>query len=265
MDRTDSPRRPLTMPRALVFSVAVGGAFGVGLVFGGGGVRAQGNEAQPLSPKDAIARANERTAAYEALVKASTSTWHAEITSPEPAAPAAPAAPSTPQPKKEVAVPADVAPAVAASADIVAAVREDAVRTAEQNADPMEAKDAVDSAKAEADDDEGDVARPQAPDPARLRTALTKVLDSAPATAPTASSTTSSERRYAVQLASAATEDGARVIADGFKQKGFAPVIVAAEIPGRGVVYRVRLTGLQSRAAADALKARVGQGLVVTE
>ncbi len=241
-----------SMPRALTVALFVGVAFGAGLAWG---TRSAVTTTTTMEHSTdtiaaAIVDANERTAAYEALVKAQTKTWHRELSSNDVVEP--PTLPKNGKAKAEkvVAMPAVSAPA----AEVVAAVRE----TLQEPAAPAPAP-VVDDAKA-ADDDEGDVAQPQAPDPARLQQALTKVLGDV--SKPEAST---SGRTYAVQLASTGTEDGARAIADGFSQRGFAAVVVAAEVAGRGQVFRVRLTGQPTRAAAEALKARVGQGLVVAE
>jgi cell division septation protein DedD len=70
---------------------------------------------------------------------------------------------------------------------------------------------------------------------------------------------------YALQLASVATRAGAEALAAEWQQKGVQASVVEAEIPGRGTVYRLRVSGLSSRAVAEEHKARLGQGLVVAE
>lgn len=251
--------RSMSLPLSVVFAAAVGGAFGLGIIAGGSG--AAHASAPALSERDPLGKAEARTAAYEALVKASTSTWHAELTAPEPTA-----APPLPRPAA-VASPAAAsdhtdAPATPpASPEVVQAIK-DAVQqevvAATKAASTSGAAPSARDLHEDRVDEEGDVDRSAQPDPLRLNSALQKVLGDRATVA-------SEDRHYALQLASTGTAAGARSIADGFKARGFAPEVVAAEVPGRGTVYRVRLGGLATRAAAESMKARVGQGLVVSE
>ena len=260
--RTIIERSSLSMPKAVVVAAAVGCAFGLGVVSAraAGPDDRQGIVADDRALEgDALARADARTKAYEARIKAATSTWHAEITAPEVI--------------EVVALPTKTKPAVTAVVAAVEAVAAneapsssptvdtDVVRAADL--EPAEAKkpDAEPAARAkneDRDEDEGDVVT--APKPEQLAAALSKVLGQK-----AASTAAVDDRRYAVQLASTPKKDAASSIAAGFVQKGFAAKVVVAEVPGKGTMYRVRVNGFATRAAADGVKARIGQGLVVTE
>lgn len=255
-------RAPLSMPRAVIVAAAVGVAFGLGVV----SARAAGNDVvkadHVVARGDAVARAEARTKAYESVVKSATSTWHAELTSKETMEPAVLPTKFT-QPVPVVDPSAVVADAVVeqpsssptVDADVVRAVEPVEVKVARAEVEP-----AARASNEDRDDQEGD-ADVTAPKPERLAAALSKVLGEkgTPATAAV------DNRRYAVQLASTPKKDSAASAAAGFVQKGFAAKVVAAEVPGKGTMYRVRVSGLATRAAADAMKARIGSGLVVTD
>jgi|GEM_PF-610349 len=60
--------------------------------------------------------------------------------------------------------------------------------------------------------------------------------------------------RYTLQVASYPDKDGAEHDVKKLKQSGFAAFIVAAEVPGKGVWYRVRLGSFSSKASAEKLQ-----------
>jgi cell division protein FtsN len=70
--------------------------------------------------------------------------------------------------------------------------------------------------------------------------------------APTTSS--SSKVRYTLQVASYPDRDGAEHDVKKLKQGGYAAFIVAAEVPGKGVWYRVRLGSFSNKASAEKLQ-----------
>ena len=256
--RTIIERAPLGLPRSILIAAVVGGAFGLGLVAGDDGAA----HAATLEEGNALESAEARTARYETLVKASTSTWHQELTTPEPPT-ALVGLPGT-KAKTPVATPPSStetptsAPTVAA--EVVQALREPAPAPIEKKS---EAEPEARAANDDRADQVGDADRAAASDPRRLAQAIESVVGDRPKAASAPS--TDESRRYALQLASTGTAAGAKDIADGFKARGFSPTVVAAEVPGRGTVYRVRIGGLPGRAAAEAMKDRVGQGLVVTD
>jgi DedD protein len=263
--RTIIERAPMGLPRSILLAAVVGGAFGLGLVAGDDGAA----HAATVETGDALESAEARTARYEALVKASTSTWHQELTTPEPptaltglpgtrAKPATTAPSTTTPPAAATTESPSSAPTVAA--EVVQALREPAAPIVEKKS---EAEPEARAANDDRTDQVGDADRAAAPDPRRLAQAIESVVGERQKAA--ASTASEEQRRYALQLASTGTAAGAKVIADGFKARGFSPTVVAAEVPGRGTVYRVRIGGFGGRAAAEAMKDRVGQGLVVTE
>jgi hypothetical protein len=236
-------------PRSVVAAGALGGAFGLGLVVSGGG-NAHARGADVVSDAvDPIKDADEKTAAYEALVKSATSTWHAELTAPEATTTTARAPAPTPAPSPTTTATTttpSTKPAAAPTTTKPATLAADDEAPAGHDADDDRA------------DQEGDADRAPATRPEAMQMAIQKVLgDAAPAAA--------AERTYALQLASAGTPEGAAGIVKDFAGRGVSAVVVSAEIPGRGTVYRVRLVGMKTRAAADAMKAKLGVGLVVAE
>ncbi len=243
-----------TFPRSLILAGALGGAFGLGLVVNGGDAHAHADDGDA----DPIVDADKKTEAYEALIKAQTSTWHAELTSPSPTmarpttgkvtttTPPAPASATTPAAASTTTTPAAATPA--------AATPTPAAKPADDVDEAVVAHDDDDDRA----DQEGDADRAPAARPEAMQKAIQKVLGDAAPAAP-------AERTYALQLASAGTKEGADGIVKDFAGKGVSAVVVAAEIPGRGTVYRVRVIGMKTRAAADAMKAKVGVGLVVAE
>jgi hypothetical protein len=261
--RTIIERAPMGLPRSILLAAVVGGAFGLGLVAGDDGAA---HAATPEEQGDALESAEARTARYEALVKASTSTWHQELTTPEPPTalaglPGTKAKPATAPSTTSTTTPAEApssAPTVAA--EVVQALREPAAPVVEKKA---EAEPEARAANDDRADQVGDADRAAAPDPRRLAQAIETVVGERAKS--NAAPSSDENRRFALQLASTGTAAGAKAIADGFKARGFSPTVVAAEVPGRGTVYRVRIGGLAGRAAAEAMKDRVGQGLVVAD
>lgn len=238
--------KPTSLPKALVAAVGVGLAFGAGFVVGGiGDARAEGDAVVDVDP---VAAAAARTKQYEERVKGLSLTWHQELN-------AVDALPSTlppPAAPKVASLPVAEEPSSAPIVDkaVVAAVDEP----------PLPPKRAAPVEPDHNSDDESDAKKVKSKP--NLDAAIGKVLgDKA---AEKASSTTP-EKRYALQLGSTGSEAGAQVLADGWAARGHKVSVVAAEVAGKGTMYRVRIGGIASRAAADALKAKLGQGLVVND
>lgn len=246
MDFSDRSRtlieKSASLPKALVAAIGVGVAFGAGLVAGGIGKA----DAAVVVDVDPVASAQARTKSYEARMKGVQLTWHKELTSFDPELPPAP----------KPAVVAATKPAVPLAEDPSSSpIVDRAVLSAPLPPEPV-AKPVV---RADADNttDDADV---RAPDPKRLGAAITRVLGEKAKTEPAAT-----EKRYAVQLASTSTQASAAILAETWSTRGVKAVVVSADVPGKGTMYRVRVEGIASRAAADALKTRLGQGLVVND
>lgn len=251
-NRTIIDRVPMSMPRAVVVAAAVGTAFGLGVV----SARAAGPAPEQQAVVevagergDVLAAADARTKAYEAVVKQATSTWHAELTGPETAVAAA-------LPKKSAAVAAPEEPS--SSPTVYAEVVKAPEPVVEAKPAVAETQPAARDKNEDRDDEEGDVDTAGAK-PEKLAAAINKVLGEKK------EASSSDNRRYAVQLASTPKKESATREAAEFVARGVPAKVVAAEVPGKGTMYRVRVSGLATRAAADAMKARIGQGLVVTD
>jgi cell division septation protein DedD len=77
--------------------------------------------------------------------------------------------------------------------------------------------------------------------------------------------TPASKAGYSIQVASMPLESTAKQVVAQLQQKGMKATIVTATIPGKGTVHRVRVSGFASRAAAEAGRAKLGQGMVVSD
>ena len=236
-----------SLPRALLAAVGVGVAFGAGLVAGGIG---KAEAAVVVVDPDPVARAEARTQAYEAMMSGAKLNWHQELTAPDPALPA-------PAPKvSSIAATTTKAPAAPLAEAATASPMIDKALVAAEIEAPAPLKVAAAETESAGDDDDDVVVRP---DPKLLDAAMARVLGERAAASPVA------DKRYAVQLASTGTEASAQVLADDWNERGHKAVVVAADVAGKGTMYRVRITGIASRAAADALKLKLGQGLVVAD
>ena len=250
--------RQASFPRALLAAVGIGTAFGAGVVLGG----AHFAHAVPTEPEGqgVIARAELRTAELDRVRQGLKLSWHQELTGPEPARQPAPPLVVTKRAATEQKKPAPLQEPPSSPPMVDASMLSAPLEAAEPPA--PRADDTRDDAAHADVDDEGDIEIAR-PDPRRLQAAMDKVLGAA---APHQAAVDDvDERRYAVQVASASSEAGAKEMGAKVKARGFDAVVIPADIPGKGTVYRVRVRGFASRAAADAAKARLGQGLVVAD
>jgi cell division septation protein DedD len=254
---------PFTFPRAVLVSVGLGLAFGGGLIAGGvGDTRVPPPEREPVN---ALARAEARTRAYEALVKGQPLTWHQELLQPEPATPPPPslarvkATGTAAVAAHDAASKAPSAAATAATEPTTAPLVVDKAMKApepEPEAVPSRAPVVDEAREANVDrDDEagGEVAKPG--DPRRLDAAFARVMGKA----------TPSKTKYAVQLASVPQPEKAKEIAEAWRKKGAKADVVTAEVAGKGTVYRVRVTGFASRDEAVKAKGELNEGIIVAE
>jgi cell division septation protein DedD len=252
---------PFSFPRAVLVSVGLGLAFGGGLVAGGlGDTRVAPPEREPVN---ALARAEARTRAYEALVKGQPLTWHQELMQPEPTTPPPPTlarvkgggaavASHDAGTKDPSAAPAATEPTTAAL------VVDKALKAPEPEPEPAPTRAPVVDEAREANvdrDDEagGEVTKPG--DPRRLDAAFARVMGKA----------TPSKTKYAVQLASVPQPEKAKEIAEAWRKKGAKADVVTAELAGKGTVYRVRVTGFASRDDAVKAKGELNEGIIVAE
>ena len=71
---------------------------------------------------------------------------------------------------------------------------------------------------------------------------------------PVSSASSTPKARYTLQVASYPDKDGAEQDVKKLKQSGFAAFIVSADVPGKGVWYRVRLGSFSNKASAEKLQ-----------
>jgi cell division septation protein DedD len=64
-------------------------------------------------------------------------------------------------------------------------------------------------------------------------------------------------------VAATPNEEGANKLAADLKSGGHAARVERVEVEGKGAMFRVRVTGFGSRDAADAARAKLGQGMVM--
>jgi cell division septation protein DedD len=83
-----------------------------------------------------------------------------------------------------------------------------------------------------------------------VRTVPVPGMKASPDSAPTVS----------LQVGSFSSEGSARLLHQRLEKAGYKPVVVVpAEIPGKGTWYRVRITGIASREAAEKLRRRLAE------
>jgi len=90
-------------------------------------------------------------------------------------------------------------------------------------------------------------------EPARPAAAESVATRSAPAAAhpaPKVPEATSAAGAFTLQLGASANRDDAERQASRLREKGYAPYIVAAEVPGKGTWYRVRMGSFPTKDAA---------------
>jgi cell division septation protein DedD len=90
-------------------------------------------------------------------------------------------------------------------------------------------------------------------EPARPAAAESVATRSAPAAAhpaPKVPEATSATGAFTLQLGASANRDDAERQASRLREKGYAPYIVAAEVPGKGTWYRVRMGSFPTKDAA---------------
>jgi hypothetical protein len=257
--------------RSLFFATSIGLAFGGGLVAGGiGDTSVASPEPEPLDP---VARALERTRAYEELVKSQKLTWHGELTGLDaPLPPPPPLAkvvlkPTTTAPTPATAgnqvlsgVETKTSSAAEATQAATPPIVDQAMRTPEPEHEPVPHVQDDDAhargARFDRDDEAGlDVQTRQ--DPKKLDAAIARVVGGNASREPTA--------RFALQLASVPSPEAARAEVDKWKERGLSVSVVTSEVAGKGTMYRVRATGFSSKDEAAAKKAELKEGIIVVE
>jgi len=183
------------------------------------------------------ARATPPLTFQDELTRTTPDEKHLSVTTktPPPAKPVI-SAPPTPAPaaatKSPAATPAVAAPAKpAASPASVASVSKPASTSGEESAHPAEA---TSEAKPVATESVTARATPAAAKPS----------------APRPPEATASNGAFTLQLGASPSRDDAERQASRLREKGYAPYIVAAEVPGKGTWYRVRMGSFPTKDAA---------------
>lgn len=262
--------------RAGAFALVLGGAFGAGVLLGGGDGDPDGGEVTAEGQgTDPLALADARTEKLEEVRAALKLRFHDELVGPprDVKDRAKPAAAETPK----------VAAAMAGEAqDPAARAREKALA---DQASPPERLDEDESVKAEdADEDVESIAAPredQPDDKRRIAEALARVLgDDTPKWASDAQQEPAAPvapvpkaggaGRYHVQVAATPSEDGANTLVEKLKGQGFSALAVPVDLEDKGRIWRVRVGPFADRGAAEARVSEVREvaglnGFVVSE
>lgn len=220
---------------AVATLVVVSGVFVLGVMVGKKLAAQKGPEQG--GGNDLLSQVEEKTRALDELQQVDAAlTFQEELTKKKarvvepPIPPSAPAPPAAPRPSPASAAPAsEVAPPVAsavAAADV-------AEPTAEER--PTEAPVLPEKPKAE-------TVTTRTDDAGTLKEAFGKVQRS-PDTGPA--------RDWALQLAAYQSREEADRLVAGLRDKGHAPYVVEAELPGKGTWYRVRLGHFESKEVAS--------------
>lgn len=286
-----------SMPKALVLAIGIGGAFGAGAVVGGGLTPAHGapqrrdedvfaaakrrtdellqvqgatklsfhdelqkpapsTDGAPSIPSSALKPAwgpSKPTAAAVPAAKPAAAESPGAVDGDEPDAAVVEAAAQVKAAEEAAKASAKPTPAAATTTAAASVATAPAARAPASTSASASAS-AKAEAEAAADDDEGEPAAAKH-DKDAVKAALAKVLGaSSPSAAPLPAKAVS---RLTLQVASLPTMDAAQETAKKLAKKGHAVSVVAAEVPGKGTVYRVRVGDFADRAAADAAKAKL--------
>ena len=242
----------LSLDSRQVVSLLIGGIVVLGAVFVLGvlvGKKLAGTPHTDRAP-DLLTALDHKSDALERARAAPPLTFQEELTKPVSAAPApirppAGVAPATPAPTSTASAAARPAAAVA---PVVAT-------TPAASAPPATASKPATVARAAAVPvTTATEAKPdKKADPVRTPPAESVATRSTPAAAhpaPKVPDTTSATGAFTLQLGASPNRDDAERQASRLREKGYAPYIVAAEVPGKGTWYRVRMGSFPTKDAA---------------
>jgi len=222
----------LSLDSRQVVSLLIGGIVVLGAVFVLGVLVGKKLAATPRSDRapDLLTALDHRSDALERARAAPPLTFQEELTRPGPSAPAVVATAPSPAPAGPQST-ASAAAARAASPSTPAVAAAESKPVADRRPEPEK--------KAES---------PHAP------AAESVATRSAPAAAhpvvPKVPETTSAAGAFTLQLGASPSRDDAERQASRLREKGYAPYIVAAEVPGKGTWYRVRMGSFPTKDAA---------------
>ncbi len=237
----------------IVGLVVVGGVFMLGVMVG---KRLSANESTAKAP-DLLTALDQRTAALDAVQKDASLTFQEELTRPTPTPTVVAEPVQVVQPKPAEVKPPEAKPAVAA--------KPAEAEAKPANAKPAEAKPAepkpIEVAEAKLPDPKpaADVAKltdeqPEKPPSAAVPTRTTDAGASSAlkdaftrAQKPTG---TTPDGQWTLQLSAYQDRAEADRYVAGLRDKGYAPYVVEANVPGKGTWYRVRMGRFGTRDAA---------------
>ena len=235
----------LSLDSRQVVSLLIGGIVVLGAVFVLGvlvGKKLAGTPHTDRAP-DLLTALDHKSDALERARAAPPLTFQEELTKPASAAPAAIRPPAVSAPAATPPGPTAVAATTAASPAASAPAASKPATVARAAAVPVTTA-ATTGAKAEPE---------KKAEPARTPPADSVATRSTPAAAhpaPKVPDATSATGAFTLQLGASPNRDDAERQASRLREKGYAPYIVTAEVPGKGTWYRVRMGSFPTKDAA---------------
>ncbi|HET9037255.1 MAG TPA: SPOR domain-containing protein [Myxococcaceae bacterium] len=245
----------LSLDSRQVVSLLIGGIVVLGAVFVLGvlvGKKLAGTPRADHAP-DLLTALDHKSDALERARAAPPLTFQEELTKPATPAPTAVRIPAPAATASSTGVTAHASPAPVASATAVSAPAASATAPAVA-AKPTLPRPAAVPPPATAETKTERKAEPEKKaEPARPAAAESVTTRSAPAAAhpaPKVPEATSATGAFTLQLGASNNRDDAERQASRLREKGYAPYIVAAEVPGKGTWYRVRMGSFPTKDAA---------------
>jgi len=235
----------LSLDSRQVVSLLIGGIVVLGAVFVLGvlvGKKLAGTPRADRAP-DLLTALDHKSDALEQARAAPPLTFQEELTKPAAPAPAvarapalsAPATTSTGSTTHVAPTPASSVPTDAASAPAASAVASKPSLPRPAAVPPPAAVEAKPERKAE---------------PEKKESVATRTAPAAAHPAPKVPETTSAAGAFTLQLGASLNRDDAERQVSRLREKGYAPYIVTAEVPGKGTWYRVRMGSFPTKDAA---------------
>jgi len=235
----------LSLDSRQVVSLLIGGIVVLGAVFVLGvlvGKKLAGTPRPDRSP-DLLTALDHRSDALERARATPPLTFQEELTRPTPTPAATGTASSTTTSPAATATPPATKPAPAARA---AAVPAATVATAE--ARPAQEQRKPEPQKKPDTEKKAEPASPRTA--AAAESVATRSTPAAAHAAPKVPDATSPTGAFTLQLGASLNRDDAERQASRLREKGYAPYIVTAEVPGKGTWYRVRMGSFPTKDAA---------------
>lgn len=241
----------LSLDSRQVVSLLIGGIVVLGAVFVLGvlvGKKLAGTPRADRAP-DLLTALDHKSDALERARAAPPLTFQEELTKPAAPAPSVARAPATPaSAPAPAAARAAPAPAATPSAAPPAAPAAVASKTAPRAAAVPVATTAPVDAKPDRKPEPEKKAEPARPAP--TEPVATRSAPAAAHSTPKVPEATSPTGAFTLQLGASPNRDDAERQASRLREKGYAPYIVAAEVPGKGTWYRVRMGSFPTKDAA---------------